>query len=68
MQVDAEGDRTVFHFPEALVTMDVSEGQIAVVIDAADDAVAERMIEPVARHLDRFAFWKAPLAFDWRAG
>ena len=38
---------------------------LSVRIDASSAAHAEAMKEVVARHLDRFAFREAPLAFDW---
>ncbi len=35
-------------------------------IEASEPAQLEGMKGVVARHLDRFAFREAPLAFDWR--
>lgn len=35
-------------------------------IEASEPAQLEGMKEVVARHLDRFAFREAPLAFDWK--
>jgi len=35
-------------------------------IDASSPAHLEALKGVVARHLDRFAFREAPLAFDWR--
>jgi len=53
------------HPGDALVTFDVAEGGLAVRIDASKDAQLEGLKGAVARHLDRFAFREAPLAFDW---
>jgi hypothetical protein len=54
-------------FPgDAVVTFDVAEGGLAVRIDASSDAQLYALKGAVARHLDRFAFREAPLAFDWR--
>jgi hypothetical protein len=54
-------------FPgDAVVTFNVAEGGLDVRIDANSDAQLEGLKGAVARHLDRFAFREAPLAFDWR--
>ena len=53
-------------FPEATVILTAEPEALAVVLDADDPAVLERMKDVVASHLDRFAFREAPLAFDWR--
>lgn len=50
---------------DALVTFDAGAGALSVRIDASSDAHVEAMKGVVARHLDRFAFREAPLAFDW---
>ncbi len=50
---------------DALVTFDASADALTVRIDASSDAHVEAMKGVVARHLDRFAFREAPLAFDW---
>ena len=51
---------------DALVTFDAGADALSVRIDASSAAHAEAMKEVVARHLDRFAFREAPLAFDWK--
>jgi hypothetical protein len=51
---------------DALVTFDAGADALAVRIDASSDAHLDAMKEVVARHLDRFAFREAPLAFDWQ--
>ena len=52
---------------DALVTFDAGPDSLSVRIDASSDAHLEAMQGVVARHLDRFAFREAPLAFDWQA-
>jgi hypothetical protein len=52
---------------DALVTFDASANALSVRIDASSDEHLEAMKGVVARHLDRFAFREAPLAFDWQA-
>ena len=54
-------------FPEATVIMTVEPEALAVVLDADDAGVLERMKDVVASHLDRFAFREAPLTFRWLA-
>lgn len=51
---------------DALVTFDAGPGALSVRIDASSDEHLEAMKGVVARHLDRFAFREAPLAFDWQ--
>jgi hypothetical protein len=50
---------------DALVTFDAEAGTLSVRIDASSAAHLDAMKGVVARHLDRFAFREAPLAFDW---
>jgi len=50
----------------ALARMEAAPDALDVRIEAPDAEVLERMKGVVARHLDRFAFREAPLAFDWR--
>jgi hypothetical protein len=54
------------HPGDAVVTFDVAAGGLSVRIDASSDAQLEGLKGAVARHLDRFAFREAPLAFDWK--
>ncbi|MDF7775277.1 DUF2218 domain-containing protein [Sphingomonas sp. AOB5] len=54
------------HPGDALVTFDAVEGGLDVRIDATSDAQLDGLKGAVARHLDRFAFREAPLAFDWK--
>lgn len=53
---------------DALVTFDAGADALLVRIDASSDAHVEAMEGVVSRHLDRFAFREAPLAFDWQPG
>lgn len=54
-------------FPgDALVTLDAHPETLAVTIAASVPEQAEAMKGVVARHLDRFAFREAPLAFAWK--
>ncbi|MBN8845996.1 MAG: DUF2218 domain-containing protein [Sphingomonadales bacterium] len=52
---------------DALVTFDAGADALSVRIDASSDEHVDAMKGVVARHLDRFAFREAPLAFDWQA-
>ena len=51
---------------DALVTFDAGPGTLSVRIYASVDEQLEGLKGAVARHLDRFAFREAPLAFDWQ--
>lgn len=51
---------------DARVTFDADAKALDVRIDASVDGQLEALKGAVARHLDRFAFREAPLAFDWR--
>lgn len=52
-------------FPDAVTTMTAQTDALLVKIEAETPETVERMKDVVARHLDRFAFREAPLAFDW---
>ena len=51
---------------DALVTFDATADALDVRIDASVGEQLEGLKGAVARHLDRFAFREAPLAFDWQ--
>lgn len=51
---------------DATVTFDAGVDALEVRIDASDPGQLDGLKGAVARHLDRFAFREAPLAFDWR--
>ena len=50
---------------DALVTFDAQDDALVTRIDASVAGQLEALKGAVARHLDRFAFREAPLAFDW---
>ena len=54
------------HPGDATVTFGADHDALAVRIDATSEAQLEGLKGAVARHVDRFAFREAPLAFDWR--
>ncbi|KQM40880.1 DUF2218 domain-containing protein [Sphingomonas sp. Leaf10] len=54
------------HPADALVTFDAGDDALTVRIDASSPEQLEGLEGAVVRHLDRFAFREAPLAFDWR--
>jgi hypothetical protein len=56
------------HPGDGLVTFDAGAGALQVRIDASSPAQLDGLKGAVARHLDRFAFREAPLAFEWREG
>lgn len=76
LSVDEAADATRVVFPrdargadwpgDALVTFVPDAAGIACTIDASDPAQRDGLKTAVARHLDRFAFREAPLAFDWK--
>lgn len=51
---------------DGLVTFDAGPDALSVRIDASVGEQLEGLKGAVARHLDRFAFREAPLAFDWK--
>lgn len=52
---------------DALVTFDARQDGLEVRIDASVEGQLEGLKDAVVRHLDRFAFREAPLAYDWQA-
>lgn len=53
---------------EAKLEMTAEPEALVCRIEASEPAQLEGMKGVVARHLDRFAFREAPLAFDWKEG
>ena len=51
---------------DALVTFDAGADALTVKIEASAEGQLEALKDAVARHVDRFAFREAPLAYDWR--
>lgn len=54
------------HPGDGLATFDAKPDTLEVRIDATSAEQLDGLKGAVARHLDRFAFREAPLAFDWR--
>ncbi|MBI1202171.1 MAG: DUF2218 domain-containing protein [Rhodopseudomonas sp.] len=50
---------------DATLTLDAREDALECRLDASVDGQLEALKGAVARHLDRFAFREAPLAFNW---
>ncbi|WP_331454144.1 DUF2218 domain-containing protein [Novosphingobium malaysiense] len=65
LETRIDGDSGRVTFPSAIVTMDADAEGIALVIVGDDAGEVERLTDVVARHIDRFAFREAPLAYDW---
>ncbi|MFD1034988.1 DUF2218 domain-containing protein [Sphingomonas hankookensis] len=73
VEFDADHGTVVFprdargadHPGDALVTFDAGDA-LTVRIDATSSEQLDGLKGAVARHLDRFAFREAPLAFDWQ--
>lgn len=51
---------------DGMLTLTAHVATLECRIDASSPAHLEALKGVVARHLDRFAFREAPLAFDWR--
>lgn len=78
LAVDFTADHGTVAFPkdargadwpdDALVTFDARVEALDVRIDASAAGQLDALKDAVARHLDRFAFREAPLAFDWQSG
>jgi hypothetical protein len=74
VQFTADNGRVIFpknargadHPGDAVVTFTAQPEALDIRIDATSDAQLEGLEGAVERHLDRFAFREAPLAYDWR--
>lgn len=51
---------------DAVVTFTAEDDALVTRIDASAEGQLDALKGAVARHLDRFAFREAPLAFDWQ--
>ncbi|HUD28749.1 MAG TPA: DUF2218 domain-containing protein [Novosphingobium sp.] len=65
LETHVEGDTGTVTFPTAVATMAADDSGIAIAITGEDRAEVEKLTGVVARHIDRFAFREAPLAYDW---
>lgn len=68
LETDLQGYDGTVRFPEATARMHASERDLTVELEAESRETVDLIKDVVARHLDRFAFREAPLAFDWRDG
>ena len=76
LEVEFDAARGTVRFPkdgrgadwpgDAIVTFTAQADGLVCRIDASAAGQLEGMKGAVARHLDRFAFREAPLAFDWQ--
>lgn len=76
LQVDYDAERGTVVFPrnargadwpgDATVTMTARDIALECHIEASAPGQLEGLKGALARHLDRFAFREAPLAFDWK--
>ena len=51
---------------DAVLSMTAEDDSLACRLEASASGQLEALKDVVARHLDRFAFREAPLAFDWQ--
>ena len=65
LEVELDGDAGKVTFPSGIATMEADGEGIAIRITGEDRDDVERLTDVVARHIDRFAFREAPLAYDW---
>lgn len=67
MPVEFTPEAGTINFPSGAVTvMTAHPEHLEVRLDVPETIMGEQMQGVVQRHLDRFAFREAPLAFDWR--
>lgn len=66
LQTEVDGDTGTVTFPNAVATMAADGQGIDIAISGQDRDDVERLTDVVARHVDRFAFREAPLAYDWQ--
>lgn len=67
LDVHLTEEGAVVRFADGVAMMATGADVLLVTIEADEEPAAERLKEVVARHLDRFAFREAPLAFAWTA-
>ncbi|PZQ55047.1 MAG: DUF2218 domain-containing protein [Novosphingobium pentaromativorans] len=66
LQTEVDGDTGTVTFPAAVATMAADGEGIFITIAGEDRGAVEGLTDVVARHIDRFAFREAPLAYDWQ--
>lgn len=66
LETSVEGSTGTVKFPTAVATMAADDRGIAIAITGDDRDDVEQLTGVVARHIDRFAFREAPLAYDWQ--
>lgn len=66
LQTEVEGDTGTVTFPTAVATMAADGEGISIAITGENRSDVEGLTGVVARHIDRFAFREAPLAYDWQ--
>lgn len=67
-KMDATWDDGHAEFPfgeTTVAAMDTDDGGITITLSTADHDENVRMRGVIERHLDRFAFREAPLAYEW---
>lgn len=65
LAVELDGDTGKVTFPAGVTTMAADREGIAIRIVGENREDVERLTDVVARHIDRFAFREAPLAYEW---
>jgi hypothetical protein len=65
LAVDLQDNLGIVRFPDAVATMTASGSELVVTVEAQTEETLNRIRGVVAGHLDRFAFRKAPLSFQW---
>lgn len=63
--VALEGETARIPFPTAVATLAGNADGIAIEITGEDRDDLERLTDVVSKHIDRFAFREAPLAYEW---
>lgn len=65
LDVSFDAHQGTVRFPDAVAVMTAQNDGLLVKVEAEAPDTVDRIKDVVARHLDRFAFREAPLAFDW---
>jgi len=67
LKVELTEERGIVRFENGVAVLTPEEQALQVQILANDQPTADKLQDVVARHLERFAFREAPLAFSWQA-